>query len=234
MKLDILAFGAHADDVEIGMAGTITKYAKNGYKVGICDLTEAELSSNGTVEIRKTEAKRAAEVMGVCYRNNLGFKDRGMQLNDATLRKVVSIIRETKPSFIYSPYAIDRHPDHGKCAEIINEAVFNAGITNYKDEMNLPPHKVKDHYSYFINGFHHPDFVEDITDFIEQKKATLLTYKSQFILDDSSKVTPLTDGYIETVIARERLIGKEVGLTYAEGFKTNKPLVMTNLFGAKL
>jgi N-acetylglucosamine malate deacetylase 1 len=234
MKLDILTFGAHADDVEIGMAGTIFKYTNKGYRVGICDLTEAELSSNGTVDIRKEEAAKAAKEIGVSYRKNLAFKDRGLMVNDEVLKKVVAIIRETKPTYVFSPFAIDRHPDHGKCAEIVAEAVFNAGIRKYVDEGNFPAHKVKDHYSYFINGFHQPDFVEDITDVIEQKKAALLAYKSQFFKGEHGTDTPLTDGYIETVVSRERLIGKEVGVTYAEGFKTNKPLVMTNLFGEKL
>jgi N-acetylglucosamine malate deacetylase 1 len=233
MKLDILAFGAHADDVEIGMAGTITKYTQKGYSVGICDLTEAELSSNGTVELRKKEAEYAAKEIGVTFRKNLGLRDRGLQLDEETLQKVTSLIRETKPTYVYSPYAIDRHPDHGKCAQIIAEAVFNAGIKNYNDMKQLEAHKVKDHFSYFINGFHKPDFVEDITEVIQQKKAALFAYKSQFIKGADGTDTPLTDGYIETVISRERLIGKEVGVTYAEGFKTTKPFIMANIFGEK-
>jgi N-acetylglucosamine malate deacetylase 1 len=231
MKLDILAFGAHADDVEIGMAGTIAQYTKSGHSVGICDLTEAELSSNGTVQKRKEEARQAADILGIDYRTNLQLPDRGLFLSQDIIKKVTSTIRATKPSIVFAPYFQDRHPDHGKCAEIVKEAVFNAGIRKYEDEQKLSPHRVQSFYYYFINGFHRPDFVIDITNEIDKKRAALQAFKSQFTLEDNSVQTPLTDGYVETVINRERVFGKEVGVTYAEGFKSDKPIIMPHLFG---
>lgn len=225
IKLDILAFGAHADDVEIGMGGTIAKYSEKGLITGICDLTEAELSSNGTVELRKKEAEKASKVLGVTYRENLHFPDRGLFLQEDMIRKVADIIRKYKPETVFAPYFEDRHPDHGNCGRIVEEAVFSAGIKNYKTLENSEPHRVKNIYFFMINGFHKPDFVIDITKHMEKKKLSLEAYVSQFIKSEDTYDTPLVNGYIETVEARERLFGKEVGLKYAEGFKTKKPLL---------
>lgn len=225
VKLDILAFGAHADDVEIGMAGTISRYTEKGLKVGICDLTEAELSSNGTVELRKVEAEKASKILGVMYRENLGLPDRGLFLQDEMIRKVADLIRKYKPEIVFAPYFEDRHPDHGNCGRIVEEAVFSAGIKNYKTLENTEPHRVKNTYFYMINGFHKPDFLIDISMQMEKKKLSLQAYESQFIKSNDTYDTPLVNGYIETVEARERMFGKEVGVNYAEGFKSKKPLL---------
>jgi N-acetylglucosamine malate deacetylase 1 len=225
MKLDILAFGAHADDVEIGMGGTIAKYAEKGFKIGICDLTEAELSSNGTVELRKKEALKASGILGVSIRETLTLPDRGLFLKEEHIRKVVETIRRFKPNTVFAPYFEDRHPDHGNCARIVEEAVFSAGIKKFVTYKNSEPHRVENIYFYMINGFHKPDFIIDISEYINHKKWSLEAYESQFIKNDDTFETPLVNGYIETIEARERLFGKEVGVNYAEGFKTKKPLM---------
>jgi bacillithiol biosynthesis deacetylase BshB1 len=225
IKLDILAFGAHADDVEIGMGGTIAKYAEKGFKIGICDLTEAELSSNGTVELRKKEALKASGILGVSIRETLTLPDRGLYLKEEHIRKVVETIRRFKPETVFAPYFEDRHPDHGNCARIVEEAVFSAGIKKFVTNKNSEPHRVKSIYFYMINGFHKPDFVIDISEHINHKKCSLEAYESQFIKNDHTFETPLVNGYIETIEAREKLFGKEVGVNYAEGFKTKKPLM---------
>ncbi|MET3696094.1 bacillithiol biosynthesis deacetylase BshB1 [Bacillus oleivorans] len=225
--LHVLAIGAHPDDVEIGMAGTLAKLHNEGLKTGICDLTLADLSSNGTVEIRKNEARTAAEILGCTIRVNLGIPDRGIRLDDEQIRKVVTVIRTYRPKLIFIPYREDRHPDHGWCARLVEEAVFSSSIKNYRDTENLPPHRVDAVYYYFINGFHKPDFCVDITDTMEKKIASLKAYASQFSKAEAGRVeTPLTNGYIETVEARERMMGKEVGVAYAEGYKTAKPLLL--------
>lgn len=226
VKLNMLAFGAHADDVEIGMGGTIAKYTEKGIVIGICDLTEAELSSNGTVDLRRKEALKASGVLGVNIRENLTFPDRGLFLNEEFIRKVASIIRKYKPDTVFAPYYEDRHPDHGHCARIVEEAVFSAGVKNYVTEQYNEPHRVKNIYFYMINGFHKPDFTIDISNQINKKILSLEAYESQFIRNDATFETPLTNGYIETVEAREKLFGKEVGVNYAEGFKTKKPLLL--------
>ncbi|CAH2715761.1 N-acetyl-alpha-D-glucosaminyl L-malate deacetylase 1 [Neobacillus rhizosphaerae] len=224
--LHILAFGAHADDVEIGMAGTIAKLASEGKRIGICDLTDADLSSNGNVPLRKAEARHAAEILGVSFRTSLALPDRGLFLNDEFIRKIACIIRIYKPQVVFAPYFEDRHPDHGNCARLVEEAVFSAGIKKYQTEEGNEPHRVEKLYFYMINGFHKPDFTTDITLFMDKKLEALRAYKSQFEQTNDSVDTPLVNGYIETVEARERMFGKLVGVTYAEGFKTKVPILL--------
>jgi N-acetylglucosamine malate deacetylase 1 len=224
--IHILAFGAHADDVEIGMGGTIAKLAAEGKKVAICDLTEADLSSNGTIELRKKEAKHAAAILGVTERTSLGLPDRGLYLNDEYIRKISSVIRKYRPQIIFAPYFEDRHPDHGNCARLVEEAVFSAGIKKYETENNELPHRTSKVYFYMINGFHKPDFMINISGFINLKLASLRAYKSQFESTEQSYETPLVNGYIETVESRERLFGKQVGVEFAEGFISKTPILL--------
>jgi bacillithiol biosynthesis deacetylase BshB1 len=127
---------------------------------------------------------------------------------------------------VFAPYFEDRHPDHGNCARLVEEAVFSAGIKKYQTDECHKPHRVERLYFYMINGFHTPDFTVDITSFIDKKLTALRAYKSQFELTDESFNTPLVNGYIETVEARERMFGKLVGVNYAEGFKTKVPLLL--------
>ncbi|MBT2639082.1 bacillithiol biosynthesis deacetylase BshB1 [Bacillus sp. ISL-45] len=226
MKLDILAFGAHADDVEIGMGGTIAKYAAEDKWIGICDLTKAEMSSNGTVEIRSREANEAAGILGVKMREALDLPDRGLFLKEEYIRKIVRVIRRNTPDIVFAPYLDDRHPDHGSCARLVEEAVFSAAVRKYDEDHGLTPHRTKALYFYMINGFHKPDFVVDVSDFINLKISALNAYESQFVKGAATFDTPLVNGYIETVEAREKLFGKEVGVAYAEGFMSKKPLLI--------
>lgn len=231
-ECDILAFGAHADDVEIGMGGTIAKYRKQGKSIVICDLTNAELSSNGTIETRKKEAITAANLLGVTERINLHMPDRGLYMLEEYIKKIVTVIRAYKPKLIFAPYYDDRHPDHGRCAKLVSEAAFSSGIRKYEDLENQAAHKVKAVYYYMINGFHKPHFVVDISETIDEKLASLRAYESQFMKTGQSVDTPLTNGYIESVEARERLFGKEWGVSFAEGFMSPKPLLLDqDIFG---
>ena len=226
VKLDILAFGAHPDDVEIGMGGTIAKYASLGKNIGIVDLTKAELSSNGTVELRLQEAKRAANILSVSVREVLDLPDRGLLMREEYIRQLVTIIRRYKPRIAFAPYFEDRHPDHGNCARLVEEAVFSAGIKNYQPDDSYPAHRVNQLFFYMINGFHKPDMVIDISLHMKTKIAALRAYESQFVKGIGAVDTPLVNGYIESVEAREKLFGKEVGVEYAEGFKSVKPLLI--------
>jgi bacillithiol biosynthesis deacetylase BshB1 len=224
--IDILAFGAHADDVEIGMGGSIAKWASQGKSVVICDLTEAELSSNGTVASRKAEAKKAAELLGVKERVGLTIPDRGLFLRDEYIKEVVEIIRKYRPVTVFAPFFEDRHPDHGHCGRLVEEAFFSSGIRKYAAEQSHEYYRPQSMYYYMINGFHHPDFVVDVTNQMDLKIKSLNAYESQFQLAENGIKTPLTEGYIETVKARERLFGKEVNVEYAEGFLSKKPLLV--------
>lgn len=224
-----LAFGAHSDDVEIGMAGTLAIHTATGGRAVICDLTQAELSSNGTVTIRDGEARDAASVLGVAERLNVGLPDRGLFLKEEYIARIVSVIREVRPDCLFMPYWEDRHPDHGNASRLVEEAAFSAGVKNVVDPKELPPHRVKNIYYYFINGFHKPQFMVDVSEVYEKKEAALNCYKSQFVKQADTFDTPLVNGYIESVSARERAFGHEAGVRFAEGFMKRKPLLLKEL-----
>jgi len=223
-KLDILIFGAHADDAEIGMGGTIAKHVHAGKKIGICDLTEAEMSSNGTVELRRQEADAASTVLGLSMRSNLKLPDRGLNGSSAQLELIVAEIRKYRPAIVFAPYWVDRHPDHVQCSKMIEEAVFNAKLRKYMP--HLPSVQVEQLIYYYINDVQDVSLMVNVSDFYEQKKQALMSYRSQFeaaagAIDRVS--TPLTNGYIEKVEARDSLVGRMRGWSYAEGFAIKQP-----------
>ncbi|SFI55135.1 bacillithiol biosynthesis deacetylase BshB1 [Paenibacillus sp. UNC496MF] len=226
--VDLLAFGAHPDDVEIGMGGTIAKHVAQGYRVAICDLTEAEMSSNGTVETRRQEAADASAVLGLSHRSVLRLPDRGLTGSDEQIRAIVAEIRRLRPRLVFAPYWSDRHPDHVNCSGLIEEAVFNAKLRNYMPE--LPPVQVEQTYFYYINDSGDVSLVTDISDHIGTKLAALQAYRSQFAppAEGEDRVrTPLTDRYIQRVEARDMLLGQTRGWAYAEGFAIRKPHAVT-------
>lgn len=223
LKLDILVFGAHSDDAEIGMAGTIAKHTTAGYAVGICDLTKAEMSSNGTVELRVAEAESAARSLDLSLRCNLGLPDRGLFITPEHIAPIVEVIRIYQPSVVFAPYWEDRHPDHVACSRLVEEAVFNAKLRRYMPD--LPPVHVKQLYYYFINDLGKADMIVDITEYYEHKIKALSCYQSQFEKGNPDSVsTPLTEGYIERVRARDSLLGQRSLIPYAEGFASKTPI----------
>lgn len=222
--LDILVFGAHADDAEIGMGGTIAKHVQAGYRVAICDLTEAEMSSNGTVELRRQEAAAASSVLGLCHRSNLALPDRGLSGSADQIERIVQEIRLQRPRIVFAPYWNDRHPDHVQCSRMIEDAVFNAKLRKYKPE--LPPIQVEQLIFYYINDVDQVSLIVDVSDVYHTKRDALLAYRSQFekagTVEDRVE-TPLTNRYIERVEARDSLLGQARGWDYAEGFAIKRP-----------
>lgn len=225
-QVDILCFGAHPDDVEIGMAGTIAKHVQQGHSVVICDLTKAELSSNGSVEEREQEAIQAAQILGV-ERINLGFPDRGLHVTEERVRTIVQVLRTYQPSVVFLPYEDDRHPDHGQATRLVEEALFNAGIVKYASNEQAA-HRVWQVYYYFINGFTKPDLLVDISEHIHTKRAALLAYKSQFTKQEGTVETRLNTGFINVIEGREQLFGKMKQVAYAEGFILKDPILLAN------
>jgi bacillithiol biosynthesis deacetylase BshB1 len=229
-ELDILAIGAHPDDVEIGAAGSLLIAAKQGKRVGIVDLTYAELSSNGTVERRQAEAAAADKLLGVSVRHNFGLPDRGLEpVREEAIRRVVDVIREHRPRVVLAPYWQDRHPDHESVSRIVREAVFSAGIHKFAGYRPLPAYRPRQLLYYFINNSVTPHLVVDITEVFEQKMAVLRCYRSQFEREEGSVATPLNNGYLEMVEYRERLFGQQAGVAYAEGFVCASPHVLASL-----
>lgn len=229
-SLDILAIGAHPDDVEIGAAGSLLLAAKQGKRIGILDLTYAELSSNGNVERRQQEAAAADRLLGVTQRFNFGLPDRGLEgVRDEAISRVVDLIRRTRPQIVLAPYFQDRHPDHESVSRIVREAVFSAGIRKYQPDDAHPAYRPAQLLYYFINTTVTPQVVVDVTAIYPEKMNVLKCYRSQFELEEGSVATPLTNGYLESVEYRERLFGQQAGVMYAEGFVGAAPYVLSNL-----
>ena len=227
-QLDILIFGAHPDDAEIGMGGTIAKHTAAGRKVGVCDLTRAEMSSNGTVERRKAEAEQAAQILGLAVRTNLSLPDRGLYATKEQIDAVTLEIRKFKPRLVFAPYWEDRHPDHVACSRIVQEAVFNAKLRNYLPETE--PVNVEQLYFYFINDVFDPDIAVDITDVQQLKMKALGAYASQFQPAggaDGYVSTPLNQGYLERIVARDSLLGQRRSVAFAEGFISKQPFLVS-------
>ncbi|MGJ9382015.1 bacillithiol biosynthesis deacetylase BshB1 [Salipaludibacillus sp. CF4.18] len=235
-KIDFLAIGAHPDDIEIGMGGTIAKFVKAGKRGKVVHLTYAELSSNGTVEKRQEEARAACEILGVGEHIQLPFADRGLlEARREIIEALVKIIRTYKPKFVFASATNDRHPDHGHCGVLVKEAVFSAGIKNYLSEFSFRAHRPKALYYYQINGLINPDFLIDTTAFIDTKFKALSCFESQFKATENDTVTtPLNSGYLERLKSRDHLLGAEVGVEYAEGFISEKPILIHDLLGDSL
>lgn len=226
-RLDLLIFGAHADDAEIGMGGTIKKHVLQGYRVGICDLTRAEMSSNGDVDTRLKEAEAAGEILGLALRKNLGLPDRGLSLCKEHIDAVTIQIRKYKPRAVFAPYWEDRHPDHVACSKLVEEAVFNAKLRRYLPDAD--PWTVEQVYFYFINGVVQPDVMVDVTAVYPYKVKALETYRSQFIPGENTVMTPLNQEYVERVRARDQLLGQKRTIGCAEGFITRIPFMPDTL-----
>ncbi|OXM88039.1 bacillithiol biosynthesis deacetylase BshB1 [Paenibacillus rigui] len=226
-SLDILIFGAHPDDAEIGMGGTIVKHTSQGYRVGICDLTYAEMSSNGTVETRQEEAAKASDVLGLALRSNLGLPDRGLWIGPEPIASITREIRKHKPRIIFAPYWEDRHPDHIACSKLVQEAVFNAKLRKY--EPDTEAHNVEQTYFYFINDVVEADLLVDISDVHQQKMDALKAYRTQFesaAAGNNYVATPLNQGYLERVEAKDRMLGQKRMVPYAEGFISKLPYLV--------
>lgn len=232
-SLTLLAFGAHPDDIEIGMGGTAALHALKGDKVAFCALTRAELSSNGDIKTRQKEASRAAEVIGAEDRYQLNFPDRKLTKESPEYAEIVTLIRSLRPDIVFFPWHEDRHPDHIMCGTIIKEALFDAGIRRYT-EAGGEAWRVPFAYQYSINGtISRPVFYVDISSVQPVKEKALLCYESQFILGDESVQTPLTSMYIESVRARDLLMGKQCSVSYAEAFCPHSPVLLNELPGRK-
>jgi len=219
--VDMLAFGAHPDDVEIGMAATIAKHVQAGIRFGVCDLTFAEMSSNGTVELRQREAAEASRAMGLAHRSCLGLPDRGLTGSPEQIEAIVREIRKLRPRVVFAPYWNDRHPDHNAASRLVEEAVFNAKLRRYLPE--LEPVQVEQIYFYYINDVAEVDLIVNVSDWYEAKRRALSAYRSQFERGPDSVATPLNQRYVENVEARDRLLGGQRGWLFAEGFAVKRP-----------
>jgi bacillithiol biosynthesis deacetylase BshB1 len=238
MKLDILAFGAHPDDVELGASGTIAKEVALGKKVGIIDLTRGELGSRGSAEIRDKEAKKGAEILGVSVRENLGFRD-GFFVNDENHQiEIIKMIRKYKPEIVLCNTINDRHIDHGKASKLVSDACFLSGLIKIETSLNGEKQehwRPKQVYHYIQWANIEPDFVVDITGFMDIKMDSVLAYNSQFYDANSNEpVTPITSkNFLDSIKYRAQDLGRLVEVEFAEGFTVERYLAVNSLSDLK-
>ncbi|MFV7236979.1 bacillithiol biosynthesis deacetylase BshB1 [Flavobacterium sp. ZB4R12] len=234
MKLDILAFGAHPDDVELGCAGTILKEISLGKTVGIVDLTRGELGTRGSAEIRDQEANAAAKILGVSVRENLEMRD-GFFVNDEKHQlEIIKMIRKYQPEIVLCNAVDDRHIDHAKGSKLVSDACFLSGLRKIEtivDDENQAAWRPKLVYHYIQWKNIEPDFVVDITGFTDKKIESILAYGSQFYDKNSNEpVTPITSkNFLESLNYRSQDLGRLVGVDYAEGFTVERYLAVNSL-----
>ncbi len=234
MKLDIVAFGAHPDDVELGCAGTILKEISLGKKVGIVDLTRGELGTRGSSEIRDQEANAAAQILGVSVRENLSFRDGFFKNDEEHQLQIIKMIRKYRPEIVLCNAVDDRHIDHGKGSKLVSDACFLSGLMKIETSINEEKQaawrpKVVYHYIQWKNI--EPDFVVDITGYTDKKTASILAYGSQFYNPNSKEPeSPISSkNFLESLNYRSRDLGRLTGVEHAEGFTVERYLAVNSL-----
>jgi bacillithiol biosynthesis deacetylase BshB1 len=234
MKVDILAFAAHPDDVEISAAGTLMKHIKMGKTVAIVDLTQGELGSRGSAETRLIEAQNASIIMGVKQRINLNLGDGFFEINTQNKIKIIEQIRHFKPEIVLANAIRDRHPDHGRASQLVSEACFLAGLIKIETKYNnviQEKWRPKAVYHYIQDRYIKPDVIVDITPFIEKKIEALKAYSTQFF-DPNSKEpeTPISGkSFFDFLKGRWRDFGRESGAEFAEGFTVERVIQADDL-----
>ena len=223
MNLDVLVFAAHPDDAELGMGGTIIKLITSGKKIGLVDLTKAELSTRGNVKLREKEADEAAKLMKLSFRENLGIPDGDISLSDSNLRKVIVTLREYQPKIIFAPYLNDRHPDHIDASVLIKRAMFKSGLTKYESSFKgkkQPAYRPAKLFYYMQTYTFIPTFVVDISSTFKDKMKAVMAFKSQFYTSEKKEPSTFisSKNFISYVEARAEYYGFGIGKKYGEPF----------------
>jgi len=227
MSVDILAFGAHPDDVEISCAGTILKHIAEGRTVGIIDLTRGELGTRGSAELRLVEAERARKLLGVALRENLGMADGFFAIDLEHKLRIVEMLRKYRPQVVLANSIHDRHPDHGRAAQLVSEACFLSGLTKVETTVDGQPQEAWRPavvYHYIQDRYIRPDVVFDVTPYFETKIASIKAYSSQFYDPQSdAPETPISrSDFFEFLHGRAKEFGRPIGVEYAEGFTAER------------
>lgn len=236
IKVDVLAIGAHPDDVELGCGGTLAKLISEGKKVAIVDLTQGELGTRGTNFTRAEEAAEASKILRISARENLKMKDGFIQNSEEYQMKIVTMIRKYQPEIVLSNAIDDRHPDHAKASKLVSDACFLSGLVKIETVLegnNQQPWRPKHIFNYIQWKNITPDFVIDITDFMQKKIDACLAYKTQFYDPNSTEpMTPIaTKDFLESLTYRAQDLGRLSGVDFAEGFTTEKLIALKNFDG---
>ncbi len=236
MKLDILAFAAHPDDVELAASGTVIKHIQKGKKVGIIDLTKGELGSRGNAETRSIEAQNSANIMGLSIRENLDLGDGFFEENEASLLKVITMIRKYQPEIVLCNSVSDRHPDHARAGNIISRACFLSGLIKIEtilDNTNQLPFRPKNIYRYIQDRWIEPDVIVDISEQFELKMKSILAFETQFYNPDKNidgPETPISSkDFIDFLKGRAIQFGRLINTQYGEGFNVERPIGVNDL-----
>jgi bacillithiol biosynthesis deacetylase BshB1 len=238
MKLDILAIGVHPDDVELGCSGTLIKEIKRGKKTGIIDLTQGELGTRGNIESRYRESARAAQILGVMTRENLKMRDGFFENNEENKLKLITAIRKYQPEIVIGNVLHDRHPDHGRAGKMIADCCYLSGLVKIetRDEAGNKQARWKPAYvlQYIQDWYREPDLLIDISDVFEMRMKAIEAYSTQFFTGennggDEPQTYISTPDFLESIKARARMLGKRIGVKYAEGFISEKTIGIHNL-----
>jgi bacillithiol biosynthesis deacetylase BshB1 len=237
MKLDILAIGVHPDDVELGCSGTLINEIKRGKKVGIVDLTQGELGTRGNIDTRYAEAAKAAMIIGAQVRENLKMRDGFFKNDEEHQLKLIQTIRKYQPDIVIGNILHDRHPDHGRAGQLISTACFLSGLSKIetRDENDTLQQRWKPAYvlHYMQDWYHEPDLLIDISEVFEQRMESIRAYSTQFFNEETASEGPQTyistADFLESVVARARMLGKRIGVKFAEGFITEKKIGIKTL-----
>lgn len=233
--IDILAFAAHPDDIELSCSGTIMKAISQGKKVGIVDLTKGELGSRGTIETRFDEAAVASKIMGIDIRVNLRMADGFFEINKENKFRIIEQIRKYRPTIVLANAIEDRHPDHGRASQLVSEACFLAGLrrveTFYEGEIQ-EAHRPKAVYHYIQDHYIQPDFAVDVTAFVDRKLECIKAFKTQFYDPNSNEpITPISGAeFLDFIKGRMMQFGRPIGAQYAEGFTVERIPGVEDLF----
>lgn len=234
MKLDILAFAAHPDDVELAASGTLIKHIKQGKKVGIIDLTRGELGTRGSAELRDEEAQKSADILGLSVRHNLDLGDGFFEISEDTLRAVIKLVRLYQPTVVLCNSVSDRHPDHGRGGDLVSRACFLAGLRKIETQLNghlQDAYRPKAVYRYIQDRWIDPDFIVDISDEMETKIKSIQAFSSQFYDPKSDEPeTPIsTPEFMDFVKARSMQFGRLINTKFGEGFNVERTIGVEDL-----
>ena len=233
MKVDVLVFGAHPDDVELGCGGTVIKLVEQGKKVAIIDLTRGELGTRGTAESRKEECENATKILGVAMRENMDFKDGFFKDDEKHKLALIKKIRKYCPKIVIANATTDRHPDHGRASQIVLDACFLSGLEKVDTQQKVWRPKAIYHYIQFNHL--QPDFVINISRQMEKKIEAVKAYKTQFYNSDSKETETIISkkGFLESVKYRAQDLGRQANCEYAEGFIAHQMLKVDSFFDIK-
>lgn len=236
MQVDILAIGAHPDDIELGCSGTILKHISLGYSVGLIDLTQGELGTRGNAELRLKEAEEARKILGAAFRKNLKLEDGFFENNKTNQLKLVEQIRHHRPKIILANALADRHPDHGKGARLVADAVFYSGLVKVETEFEGKPQQPwRAHYVFHYlqdRYYHHPDIIVDISGFMDKRMEAIRAFASQFFKEGSDEPeTPISSQqFIDSLYYRPVEMGRMAGFKFGEGFLCEARIGVNDLF----